>query len=256
MKSETFLRSAKYYISVVVLLALVSLASAQSTIPVASNQVTMTLDQDLITFFKWAVSIGAFFLLVFAGTGVLFFGWDVTKTRNALFDARDDIGRRLAEVHRDHAALKELKEKLEQLGGELEEQIAKKGPTADPAPAVEHGDVAEVDEPGPSDVPIDSEETLLIRRVAIRKAIKNSKFTWTTIGTIQRRTGFSREAIVNAVANDGGIVISTGSSTKDLIFKLTEDYQRETGLTSDQVQKLLEEHAARGREPVKGSIYG
>lgn len=193
---------------------------------------------------------------MFAGIGVLFFGWDVTKTRNALFDARNDIAARQAEVHRDHAALmrdhaalRKLKDELEQLGGELEGEIVKKNSAPGLPPAADSEGADESDEPG--QMPVENDEAVLSRRLAIRKVLKQSKFKWTTIGTIQKKTGFARDVIVKAVTNDGGIVISTGSNTKDLIFKLAEDYFKEQALmTVEQLARIVDEHAARGKQPV------
>ena len=166
----------------------------------APQSVTVSVDQDLLLLLKWAIWVGGIFLAAFAFIGIAFFGWDVRKARGSLADAQKETRDLLQELKTDFTEMKALKEKLEQLGAQLEE-----------------GGTQETKEP-----PLEraAERTSID---LIREVIRTSTYEWTTIGRLVKRTGLTREALLEEVRRAPDIHISTGRKTQDYIFKLMSD---------------------------------
>ena len=139
----------------------------------APQAVTVSVDSDLLTLFKGAIWAAGIFLAAFAFIGVAFFGWDVRKARASLADAQSETRALLKELQADFAEMKSLKDKLEQLGAQLEEG----GSEASTEPPLERA----------------TERTSID---LIREVIKTSNYEWTTIGRIVKRTGLTREQVL------------------------------------------------------------
>lgn len=175
--------------------------AAMATIGVAAPQaVTVSVDQDLLVLMKGIVLGGSIFLAVFAFIGVAFFGWDVRKARASLADAQKETRELLQELKTDFNEMKILKEKLEQLGAQLEESGSQ--------------EPKEPKEP-PSERAVERSSTERIRDV-----IRTSNYEWTTIGRITKRTGLTRDEVLNEFRKASDIIIGNGSQTQDFIFKL------------------------------------
>jgi hypothetical protein len=61
----------------------------------------------------------------------------------------------------------------------------------------------------------------------IRDVIKNSKFDWTTIGRVMKKTGLERSQILELTRRMRDIEISMGSSTRDHIFRFRPSDERD-----------------------------
>ncbi|QNK69208.1 hypothetical protein [Variovorax sp. PAMC26660] len=128
MSPRPCLPSSARYLAVLALAFAAMAVSAQSVAPAGPQQVTLTLDRDLVTFVKVAAWAAGIFLAVFAALAVGFFGFDVRAARKSLLEASDDIRTRMESIRKDHEALGALKERLEKLGGELVGLIEDKTP--------------------------------------------------------------------------------------------------------------------------------
>ncbi|AXI01614.1 hypothetical protein [Aquirhabdus parva] len=166
----------------------------------AQKLVTLSIDQDLITFLKACLWGGGIFLAIFSFIGLAFFGWDVSKAKGSLLDAQKEIRELLNESKANFSSMKELREKLEQLGAQLEENDI----TFAKEPVLKNNETRS---------PID----------LIREVINSSNFEWTTIERVIKRTGLSRDAILNEVRKAPDIKISSGRKTQDFIFKIKTD---------------------------------
>lgn len=165
--------------------------------PIATAKVTtLSVDQDLVSFVKFAIWAGGIFLAVFASIGIAFFGWDVRKARAAILDAQKETSKQLKELQADYEALKQLKENLEQLGAQLEESVETRS-----------NDIATSKTNGRSNLDL------------IREVIATSNYKWTTIGRIVKRTGLKRDKIIEEVQSAPEIQIGYGLKTKDIIYK-------------------------------------
>lgn len=265
------------------LVVLTASAVAQTATAAPPQQVTLTLDQDLITFAKWAVSLGGIFLVVFAGIGVLFFGWDVAQTRKAMLEARDDIAKRLESIRSDHAALKELKERLEQLGAKLEEQqlLKKAGveledlaypgvPKHPPEPPLP-SEPSTPPQPPPRLPKIDNQvvdelndeifngrdhnQPMARRAEEMRRVLATSDFEWTTMGTLVKKTGIAPEDIEHILSLSDEFETIVRKGTKLIKLKNPIQWWRSSANTvtySDEdvvhLQNLIR-HISSGRKP-------
>lgn len=247
------------------LLTFAVMAVAQPVTPAAPQRVTMSLDQDLITFVKWAVGIGGFILVAFGGFVVWFFGVDVAQTRKAMLDAREDIAKRLDAIRSDHQILRELKERLQKLGAELVDEIEKArtaaGPPAAPAPG-QDTEASGREQSGPLTEAWDLEEK---KRDRIRVMLASSEFEWSTIGTIQKKTKLSPEEIERIARNDPLVQIGQGRQGATLL-RLKEFNFPQIGaayramakpgsLAEEAFQAALWEHAQQGKRPT-GKLFG
>jgi hypothetical protein len=167
--------------------------------------VTVSLDGDLISFFKTAIWVGGIFLALYALIGVVFFGWDVAKARASLSGAQKEVREQLRELRKDFREMKELKDKLQELGAKLQEETEplaeKAGPVSATAPSPAPGTASRTD------------------RDLIREVIASSSYEWTTIGRVLKKTGLSREDILREARSDPDIVVGYGRQTKDHLFK-------------------------------------
>jgi hypothetical protein len=166
-----------------------------------SKIITLSIDQDLILFFKGAVWLSGIFLAAFAFIGIAFFGWDVRKARASLLDAQNETKKLLEELKSDFAAMKDLKEKLEQLGAQLEENAEARSNETPVSTAA-----------GRSNIDL------------IREVIKSSSYEWTTIGRVKKLTGLSRDEILDCIRTTADIQIGNGRKTQDFIFKFCNNY--------------------------------
>lgn len=168
---------------------------------------TVTLDaSDFITVLTWAFSFLALFLIVIAALGVAFFGFDI---RNA----RSSIDKEMAELRKLFAEAKALKEELEKTSkrqqetqNDLEQIGAKIEEAADQSSPVSKTD----------------SETRNLPDL-IREVLRNSRFEWTTIGTVAKRTGLSRDDVLHLVQSMSDVRIGTGKRSQDIIFRFKRD---------------------------------
>lgn len=182
----------------VLALLLVLTTAALAAEPAAgSKTVTLSVDEELVKLIKLVVWGGGTLIAVVAFLGVCFFGWDVRNARASLLAAQKETRELLQELRADFTAMKELKENLEQLGAQLDE-FREGGAIAPPPP----------DARGRK--PID----------LIREVIRASSYEWTTIGKIIKRTGLTKEAIIEEIQKASDIQIGNGRKTHDFIFKL------------------------------------
>ncbi|MFJ1260749.1 hypothetical protein [Cupriavidus sp. CuC1] len=181
----------------------------------ASASTTVALsDRDLVTLIKGAIWVGGIFIAVFAFFSVTFFGIDVRKARAALLDAQKETRALLDELNVDFAAMKDLKEKLEQLGAQLEDSAE---PPSKSYPLTESVDSS-------SRELASTMRTVRTDLELIREVIKSSAYDWTTIGRLVKRSGLSRDAILEEIRRAPDIQISTCRTTQDYIFKLKVDF--------------------------------
>lgn len=157
--------------------------------------ITMSLNEDVLSLVKGAIWGGGAFLAIFAFIGIAFFGWDVRKARASITDAQKEIQQSLETMRKDAAALKELKEKLEETGAQVQEFIEKN----QSAPAKATGARTNLD--------------------LIREVIQTSNYTWTTVGRIMKRTGLDRDTILNETRAAPDIEIGYGKQSQDQIFR-------------------------------------
>lgn len=188
------MRSTFKLIGIVTLASVAIAASAAS-----SSQVILSVDQDLVALLKAAVWFGGIFITVLAFIGVAFFGWDVRKARASLLDAQKETRDLLNELKADFASMKALKENLEKLGAELEESECA----------------------GTKESPI--EPAGRTSRDLIQEVIKSSNYEWTTIGRIVKRTGLTRDQVLEEARKSPEIQIGNGRKTQDFLFKLKGD---------------------------------
>lgn len=180
----------------ILLFALATFATLAGAAAPEPRSVTLSIDQDVLLLLKLAIWIGGGFLAVFALIGVTFFGWDVRKARASLADAQKETTERLRDLGADFDSMKTLKEKLEQLGAQLEESCAHQ-----PQASSLQGNS------GRSEIDI------------IREVIRTSDYEWTTIGRVVKLTGLQRDATLDEARKAKDIHIGTGRRTQDFMFK-------------------------------------
>lgn len=182
------------------------------------QQITMSIDADLIAFIKLTIWIGGSFLVIYALIGGAFFGWDVRKARGSINDAQKEIKEQLKELQGDYVAFKSLKEKLEELGAKLQEETELVSVAVSVPVQASLQDSAKVQkEDGVLKASNTSGSRLNIE--LIREVIASSNYEWTTIGRIMKKTGLSHEEVLREIRAASDIIISFGSQTKDHIFK-------------------------------------
>ncbi len=180
--------------------------------------VTIMLDaSDFVTVLTWAsIFLGAL-LLVIAALGVTFFGFDVRNARvsidNArasIDNARSSIDKEIGELRKVIEEAKTLKEKFENISKEsmndLEEIGAKVEEVADQSVAVS----------------TTAPETRNLPDL-IREVLRRSRFEWTTIGTVAKRTGLTHDQILHTVQSMSDVRIGTGKRSQALIFRFKKD---------------------------------
>jgi hypothetical protein len=162
--------------------------------------------RDFVTVLKWAFGFLGLLLAAIAALGVTFFGFDV---RNA----RASIDKEIGELRKVIEEAKTLKEELERTSelqretqNDLEEIGAKVEEVADQSPA------ASTTAPETRNLPD-----------LIREVLRNSRFEWTTIGTVAKRTGLTRDQILHTVQSMTDVRIGTGKRSQDLIFRFKKD---------------------------------
>ena len=60
-------------------------------------------------------------------------------------------------------------------------------------------------------------------RDLIREVLRNSRFEWTTIGTMTKRTALDRDQILGEVRSMNDIRIGTGKRSHDIIFRFKRE---------------------------------
>ncbi|MGI4813426.1 MAG: hypothetical protein ACRYG5_12835 [Janthinobacterium lividum] len=191
------------------LLVIAPIAAFAADAASSSPNVTLSVDKDLVTLLKCAVWAGGIFIAVFAFFSVAFFGVDVRKARSALIDAQKETRDLLKELKVDFEAMKDLKEKLEQLGAQLEE-----GSESNSETDTSNDSANQIPAQSSFSAPTGRSDSDLIREV-----IQSSTYDWTTIGRVEKRTGLSRDVILEAVRKAPDMEISTGKKTMDFIFR-------------------------------------
>lgn len=205
-----------------------------SSIP---QQITLSVDADLIAFVKTTIWLGGSFLVIFAAIGITFFGWDVRKARGSITDAQKEVNELLKESRKDHDALKELKGKLEELGAKLQEDIESLQDLKEKREELGKKPQEATETPTPS---VAAPERMAFRDTVktflrpgatpsiegkrsnidlIREVIASSNYEWTTIGRIMKKTGLSQDEILREARSAPDIIISYSNQTKDNIFK-------------------------------------
>ncbi len=191
----------------------------------------LTIDSDLITFFKFAVWAGSVFLAVYALIGIGFFGWDVTKARSSLKDAEKEVREQLRELRTDFKELRDLKERLEELGAQLSDLAddiqGKKRTDGNPPQAPDDSGGVSPPESPRSPGPPGGEVAMFARGAPIRsdvdlvrEVLLSSSFEWTTINRLMKKTGFSQEQVLSIARSDPSIEIGFGRRTKEHLFKI------------------------------------
>lgn len=194
----------------------------------------LTIDSDLIAFFKLAVWVASIFLAAYALIGVVFFGWDVAKARGSLKEAEKEVREQMKELRTDFKQLKDLKERLEELGAQLEEQAEAVEQQKPPKQLPDGPGGSKSPEPPtsspPSHAPTDAQfaraESRRSNLELVREVLASSKFEWTTFTRLVNRTGLSREEVLSIARSTPDIVIGFGKQTKDHLFKRKADPAR------------------------------
>ena len=177
------------------------------------QQITVSIDADLITFFKSAIELGGAFLFIYAIIGVIFFGWDVKKAHDSIIDAqreakdmvkelneeRKEVKDGLKELLKDQRAFKDLKERLEQLGAKLQEESE----SHQQSPVASSNERSNIE--------------------LIRQIIESSDFEWTTIGRIMNKTGLSRNDVLQEARAAPDIEIGYNRQTQAPLFKISRN---------------------------------
>ena len=216
------------------MVVLVAAASAQSTTQAPTNQVTLSLDRDLITFVKWAGGALGLFLIVCGWV----FGVDVFKTRAALLEAREDIANRREAIRGDHQALLELKDRLQKLGAVLEDEIekAKVAIRSSAVPAPPTDTKPSKDAPRGALTEVWEQEDR--KRQHIREVLAASEFQWSTIGTVAKKTGLPRPEVETLAQSDPLIQIGQGQEGARLLRLKEFNFSDEIGSGYSQANSL------------------
>ncbi|MGJ7605466.1 hypothetical protein ACSFA7_14100 [Variovorax sp. LT1R20] len=243
-------------------LTFAAIAVAQPATPEIPQQVTLSLDRDLVTFIKVAAWAAGIFLAIFAALAVGFFGFDVRAARKSLLEASDDIRTRSEAIRKDHQSLIELKERLEQLGAKLIDQVEKANPpapgsTTEPTTSPDRGDTSGAPI-GPLSEAWFTEEK---KKEIVRNTIASSEFEWSTLDTLHRKTGFSKPELMSLANRDPLVQRGIGRNS-EVLFRLKEFNHPlpNNGLgtmTLEDWAKILQQHAQEGKSPiVKGMFPG
>jgi hypothetical protein len=141
-------------------------------------------------------------LAVIAALGVTFFGFDVRNARASIDREIGELRKVIEEAKMLRGELKdtsrlqqEAKSDLEEIGAKVEEVAAQP-----PAALVSGAKPRSLDD-------------------LIREALQRSRFEWTTIGTVAKRTGLTREQILEEARAMVDIRIGTGKQSHDIIFR-------------------------------------
>lgn len=221
---ERIIKMNKIILPITILIAILStVIFAAETSPAP---VTINLTEDVFKFFKAAVWVCGIFIALLAFIGVAFFGFDVRKAQTSIGEALTEVKKILADakqlnseiiqIHKELLELKntyrekadEAENRIEELGAKIEE-ISEKSEIVAPVRAKE--------KTRETDIQSRDESTL------IREVINSSSFEWTTMLRIMKKTGLTREQILNIARTMPDIKISFGRKTKDHIFKIKDN---------------------------------
>jgi hypothetical protein len=224
-----------------------------------------SLDEDVISFVKAAVWTGGFFLTAFAVLSVAFFGFDVRAAHKSIRTATDDVKERIDALKKDHQEVQDLKDRLEKLGAALVEEYekAKLAIPAQPTDSVSSTPPSSSSEASTSseperDVPEDWNQAQT-KMAIVRGIISTSKFEWTSLSRLERLSGLPRAELLHLTEMDSMVRRSVGMDGKPIfklkkaVFKFADPQEAASYLIDESV---LVDHAARGKEPLKGPIFG
>ena len=195
------------------------IASASLTLASDTPQTLVKLDlsKDLITFLKFAIWCGGIFITILAGIGVTFFGFDVRKARTSISEMTTELRNLINSSIEEHKKLKSVQTELEELkikfeitASDAERKIEELGAQMEEM----SNEATEKQLPN---------QTKRTDNELIQDIINNSKFKWTTIGRIRKKTGLSNEDILNRTRRMKNIEISVGKNTQEHIFKIVEN---------------------------------
>lgn len=191
------------------------------------NIVKLDLSQDLVTLLQFGAWSTAVFVVLIAGIGVAFFGFDVRKARSSISDMMTELHSLLTEAKKDQECMrtfqaefkeskklfeeyvKEAESKIEQIGAQIEDMVDK----ALPAQKIDKSPKESVEERSDADL--------------IREIIRSSTFKWTSISRVIKRTEFTREHVMELVRRMPDIQISIGKDSGNQIFRFKEASQPE-----------------------------
>jgi septal ring factor EnvC (AmiA/AmiB activator) len=219
-------------VSVLCLLTGVSSVVAETNS--AHPPATVVLDiADLVTFIKCAVWAGGLFLAALAILGVTFFGFDVRKARASIQDElsdlrkiiedarslRSDIEKSQSDQNKVQRELIDIKDRFEKAAEDSEQRVKELG-----AKIEELTDQHEPKEQIPrTDSPAGRTTQNLIREI-----IQSSRFEWTTMSRLMKRTGLSREDVLATVRMMPDIRIGFGRESQDNIFRFKRESEKIT----------------------------
>jgi hypothetical protein len=164
---------------------------------------------DFVTVLTWAFGFLGLFLVIIAFLGVAFFGFDVRNARAA-------IDREMGELRKAIAEAKTLKEELEKtskLQRKTQNDLEEIGAKVEEQETVQSASVSTT-EPETRNLPD-----------LIRAALRLSRFKWTTIGTVTKRTGLSHDQILLTVPSMNDVVSGIGKRSQELILRFKNDQE-------------------------------
>lgn len=184
--------------------------------------IKLDLSQDLVTLLEFGVWSAAVFVVLIAGIGIAFFGFDVRKARSSIVDMTSELRSLAAKAKKDQEDTRQLQvelqkskelfeefvnkaeRRIEELGAQIEAMVDKAIPGQ------------EIDE-----IPKESAEQRSDADL-IREIIRSSTFKWTSISRLIKRTGISREQVMELVRRMPDVEINIGKNTGDQIFRFKE----------------------------------
>jgi ABC-type multidrug transport system fused ATPase/permease subunit len=172
--------------------------------PSANSSVVVTMDvSDFITFLKWGFALAGLFLATIAALAVSFFGFDVRKARESIQSGTTNLNNIIAEANSLAEQLKVMSKEQEERQNDLENLGAEAEAVADQTPPVSAAVLASRTLPD-----------------LIREIIQSSKFEWSTIDRIMKRTGQSREKIIETINAMPDIRPGRGRKSQDIIYRM------------------------------------
>lgn len=145
-------------------------------------------------------------LAVIAALGVAFFGFDVRSARASIDNEMSNLKKTIEDITKMRDDLentrklqREAQNDLEEVGSNVEEVVAQ-------PPAASQTTTIDRSEPD-----------------LIREVLQSSRFEFTTIGTIAKRAGLSRDKILPIVRSMNDIRIGTGKRSQDFTFRFKRE---------------------------------
>ncbi|MFP3756824.1 hypothetical protein [Cupriavidus sp. SIMBA_020] len=190
-----------------ILISTAALGVAVASPGVFADPLPALVDSQTITFFKCVGATGVILLTIYAGIGVAFFGWDVRRARGSLLDLEKEVREQRKQVEIDR---KEVADEMKRLKGEIAEAKREYESIQEAGALLEESEAATgVPPPNGNRKDID----------VIRDVIGSSKFEWTTVGRIVKRTGLPEAKILELVRSDPELEIGFGRKTQSYIIR-------------------------------------